>query len=170
MIKKLYCAGAFDFDYQKKNYKKQAKKDYRVVSILKDLDTFLYGCKTISLSKNLNYIGPFYCETDTMQGDEVVNIELKAIENCTDGIFVLDRANCPGTIFECTYAATLKKNLHIFYLQKNEDEETESKLHTPCWFAIMGALNINPKKTHLYTFKDKKELYTQISDLINQLK
>ena len=170
MVKKLYCGGAFDFDYMQPDYTIKASQDYRVTAILKDLNTFLYGRKNVSLSQNLDYIGPFYCETDTMRGDDIVNTELRMIEEATDCIFVLDRANCPGTICECIYAATLKKNLHIFYLQKNNDEETESDLHTSCWFPILSALNINPKKTQIHAFKFKEDLHLKIESLIAKLK
>ena len=169
MVKKLYCGGAFDFDYMQNNYKKAALEDYRVTSVLKNLDVFLYGRKNIALSQNLEYIGPFYCETDTMIGNDIVTAELKMIEKCTDCIFVLDRASCPGTIAECIYAATLKKNLHIFYLQKNTSEETESDLHTPCWFPILSAVNINPDNTHIFSFNLKDELHLKIKSLIEKL-
>lgn len=77
MVKKLYCDGAFDFDYTQSNYKIQAEQDYRVITILKDLNTFLYGRKNVSLSQNLDYIGPFYCETDDMSANKIVDTELK---------------------------------------------------------------------------------------------
>ena len=170
MAKKLYCGGSFDFDYTKPDYKSKASKDYRVISVLKDLDTFLRGRKIVSLSQNLDYIGPFYCETDNMQGDEIVDTELRMIKESTDCIFVLDRANCPGTVTECIYAATLKKNIHIFYLQTNEQEETESDLHTYCWFTILSTLNINPENTQTYCVNKKEDFYTQITSLIEKLK
>ena len=170
MLKKIYCGGAFDFDCQDIHYKTNASKDYRVVSVLKNLDDFLYTKTLVSLSKNLQYIGPFYYETTDMNGEDIVEKELKMIESCTDAIFLVGRSACPGTICECTYAATLGKNLHIFFLKQDSSQETESDLHTPCWFAIFGAIKINGKNTHLYEINNKNSIYKEIETLINQLK
>ena len=170
MLKKIYCGGAFDFDCRDIDYQEAAKKDYRVVSVLKNLDTFLRACAVQHLSDKLDYIGPFYYETEDMKGEDIVAKELEMIEDCTDAIFILDRAGCPGTISECTYAASLGKKLHIFYTQEGENQETESDLHTPCWFAIYGAIKINPQNTYLYEVNNKNMLYSQVETLINSLK
>ena len=170
MLKKIYCGGAFDFDCRDTDYKIVAQKDYRVVSILKNLETFLCACKVQHLSDKLDYIGPFYYETEDMKGEDIVAKELKMIEDCSDAIFILDRAGCPGTISECIYAASLVKNLHIFYTQEGNDQETESDLHTSCWFPILSALNINPNNTQIHAFKFKEDLHLKIESLIAKLK
>lgn len=144
-MRKLYCGGAFAFDVRNEDYLKEAKKDYRT-SILKDVDLLLQYSNEVSLEKDLCYIGPFYFETENMRDIEIVSVESEMIERCTDAIFLLDTGNCPGTIAEMVLAATMKKRLHVFYVKKQDDQETESELRACCWYPIllceqMGAIN-----------------------------
>jgi len=77
MLKKIYCGGAFDFDCRDTDYIKTAQKDYRVVSVLKNTEKFLRACAVQHLSDKLDYIGPFYYETEDMKGEDIVAKELE---------------------------------------------------------------------------------------------
>lgn len=97
------------------------------------------------IKDNVVYVGPFYFETDDMQAEDIVRSEKLMIESCTDALFLLDGPSCPGTVTEIMYANSLNKNLHIFYICRSEDEETESDLHTPCWYPVLFCRMTNPK-------------------------
>lgn len=154
-MNKIYCAGAFNFDFLEDNFKEKAKDDYRSI-ILGNENLLLEKHDYITLKDNLNYIGPFYFETEGMLDELIVETEINMIRKCTHAIFLIDGGLCPGTIAELTLASTLNKNVEIFYIKRNDDEETESKLHSPCWFAIIMSKinNINTNITSCSSYKD----------------
>jgi len=140
-MRKLYCGGRFYFDYLQDGYTAQAAEDYRA-KMLGDVRLLLQRSDGVRLGDDLEYLGPFYFESDGMTDTDIVRAESDMVERCTDAIFLLDEAGCPGTICELIYACTLKKRVHIFYIRKGEDEETESLLHTPCWYPVIFARDI----------------------------
>jgi len=135
-MKLIYCAGQFNFDYLNDDYYDKAKNDYRSI-LLGGADKLLQKSKVIKLTNNVSYIGPFYFESDGMIDKDIVKCEIDMIDKCTDTIFLLDNGCCPGTIAELILASTLRKDITIFYIKKSDNEETESMLHTPCWFPII---------------------------------
>ncbi len=167
-IKKIYCGGVFSFDYKVQDYKKLVKDDYRA-NILGDSELLLHKQDFIRISENLIYLGPFYFETDNMIDNNIISIEKKMIEECTDAIFLLDNGSCPGTISELIYASTVGKNIHIFYVKKQDDEETESELHSPCWYPILFSKQLN-YNTLIYSCNSKEDAKNKINNLISNLK
>ena len=135
---RIFCGGAFCFDYRDEKYELEAANDYRA-DILGGVTPFLRPnrSKEIKIAPNIVYVGPYYFEAESMEAKDIIKCEKEMIESCTDAIFLLDEANCPGTIAEIIYANTLKKHLHLFYVRHPDDEETESTLHTPCWYPIL---------------------------------
>ena len=164
---KLYCGGSFDFDYKSSDYKVKAARDYRAI-ILGNTDLLLQKHDYISLGNNLQYIGPFYFETKDMIDRDIVTAEINMIESCTHAIFLLDKANCPGTVAELMLASKFKKKIEIFYIKHSNDEETESELHTPCWFPIIMSLIINIE-THITTCNDYEDAVNKISSYLHCL-
>jgi hypothetical protein len=81
------------------------------------------------------------------------------VRNCTDAIFLLESAGCPGTVCELTAASMLGKRVHIFYLR--DEGETESLLHTPCWYPILHSLSVN-ENTSIYECKDLDDAVEKI--------
>ena len=146
-MRKFYCGGSFGFDYLQPNYQEQAAADYRAI-LLGSADLLLQRSDGVLLNAETLYIGPFYIESDGMLDRDIVKSEMDMVKNCTDAIFLLDNACCPGTICELTMASMLGKRVHLFYLRKADDEETESSLHTPCWYPILHS-SINNKNTRL---------------------
>lgn len=134
---RIFCGGSFCFDYRKDGYEVMASKDYRT-KLLGSVETLLRPKDTggVKISENKTYVGPFYFEVEDMEAESIINCEKKMIESCTDAIFLLDDAACPGTIAEVMYANSLGKTLHLFYVRHQANEETESELHTPCWYPI----------------------------------
>lgn len=118
----------------------------------------------LSKKDDVSYLGPYYFETDNMAADDIVAIELDMIDRCTDAIFVLDKADCPGTVTELLYAATKKKRIHIFYKEYPLHDETESELHTPCWFPIHAANKL--ANVTMYKYNDYNSLAQLIADKI----
>ena len=159
-MKKIYCAGAFNFDYLEENYLEKVKNDYRS-KLLGDAKYLLSKSSGKLLKEDLTYIGPFYFESDGMLDEEIVATEVKMIEECTDAVFLLDNACCPGTIGELLLATLLEKQVAIFYVEKGRDEETESSLHTPCWFPIIMSKQKN-KNTYLYACTSKDDAIIKI--------
>ena len=145
-MNKLYCAGTFNFDFLKDDYREKAKSDYRSV-LLGNENLLLEKHDYIQINKNLRYIGPFYFESEGMVDELIVNSEIKMIRECTHALFLLDGGCCPGTIAELTMASNLNKYVEIFYITRSENEETESRLHSPCWFPIIMSKSINPNTT-----------------------
>lgn len=162
-MKKFYCGGQFYFDCRDDNYLQNAAKDYRSM-LLGNTNKMLYGRGEQFVCDGVTYIGPYYYETESMAADDIVATELDMIDHCTDAIFVLDEANCPGTITELVYAATKRKRLHFIYKEYPEHDETESELHTPCWFAIHAAQQISEIK--IYKYQDYDVLAELIFDNI----
>ena len=85
-------------------------------------------------------------------------------ENCTDAVFVLDDAACPGTIAEIMYANSLQKAIHLFYV-RHDDDETESHLHTPCWYPLIFCQQTNPK-VKLYECEDLHRAARRVIDFV----
>ena len=163
-MRKLYCGGSFCFDYLQENYYAQAAGDYRAI-LLGSADRLLQRSSGVSLGDKLTYIGPFYFESDGMEDRDIVQSEIDMVKNCTDAIFLLDGAGCPGTICELTMASLLGKNVYVFYLRKPDDQETESTLHTPCWYPILHSSILN-KNTLLYPCSNTQDAVQQILALV----
>lgn len=134
---RIYCGGSFGFDPREEGFEALASNDYRAI-LLDSVETMLRpeDISGVSVSENVLYIGPFYFETENMEAEDIIRCEMKMIEDCTDAIFLLDAAECPGTVAELMYANSLGKRLHLFYIKRDEQVETESDMHTPCWYPL----------------------------------
>ena len=163
-MRKLYCGGTFCFDYQKAGYMEQAAADYRAV-LLGSPDRFLQRSNGVKLNDRVIYIGPFYFESDGMQDREIVQSEMHMVRTCTDAVFLLDGAGCPGTVCELTMAGMLGKNVHLFYVRRPDDQETESTLHTPCWYPVLHSCMIN-EHTKLYECNSIQDAVEKIQALV----
>lgn len=162
----IYCGGTFCFDYQTEGFKAKAEDDYRAI-LLGSVDTLLRpkDMNGVMINQNVSYIGPFYFESENMVAEEIVSCEKQMIEKCTDAIFFLDEAACPGSIAEMIYANTLQKKIHIFYVKNADGEETESSLHTPCWYPILFCQMTNSRVT-LYSCASQEDAKCQIVELV----
>ncbi len=163
-MRKLYCGGTFCFDYLNDDYLEHAAEDYRAI-LLGDRDLLLRKSEGVALSPGVTYIGPFYFEADGMTDEDIVRIESDMVRQCTDAVFLLDDASCPGTIGELTMASTMGKRVHIFYVRRPDTEETESRLHTPCWFPILLSRMINPE-TRLIECTGKEDAASKIVETV----
>lgn len=167
---KIFCGGAFCFDYRKKDYEVMATKDYR--SKLLGCTELLLKPKDVGgvyISENVKYVGPFYFETESMKAEDIIRCEKKMIESCTDAIFLLDDAACPGTIAEVMYANALQKRLHLFVVRHNDDEETESELHTPCWYPILFCQMTN-MSVNIYQCYSAEDTASRIQSFVESVK
>lgn len=163
-MRKVYCGGRFDFDCLEEGYRDKAAKDYRAV-MLGGVALLLERSERVRISGGAEYIGPFYFETDGMQAGDIVAAELEMVRSCTDAVFLLDGAACPGTVCELTAASMMGKRVHIFYLRKPEGEETESELHTPCWYPILHSLAVN-ENTRIYGCAGVAEAVAKIKAMV----
>lgn len=166
MIHRIYCGGRFCFDYLDADYRIRAAEDYRA-QLLGDPALLLQHSEGVPLHAKALYTGPFYFESDGMVDTEIVRSETEMVRSCTDAIFLLDDAACPGTICELTMAGMLGKAVHIFFIRRADGEETESALHTPCWFPILHSCQVNPG-TRLYPCASPAEASERIRALIAQ--
>ena len=163
---KLFFGGAFAFDCRDEDFEITAAEDYRaqilgsVQSLLKPKDM-----SGVCINDNVLYIGPFYFEAETMKAEDIIMCEKQMIEQCTDAVFVLDDAACPGTIAEIMYANLLQKTIHLFYVQHDDDVETESDLHTPCWYPLIFC-NLTNESARLYKCDDLNDAARKVIDLI----
>ncbi|MBR6432586.1 MAG: hypothetical protein IKS64_07020 [Muribaculaceae bacterium] len=163
---KLFFGGAFAFDCRDEDFEITAAEDYRaqilgsVQSLLKPKDM-----SGVCINDNVLYIGPFYFEAETMKAEDIIMCEKQMIEQCTDAVFVLDDAACPGTIAEIMYANSLQKTIHLFYVQHDDDVETESDLHTPCWYPLI-VCNLTNESAKLYKCDDLNDAARKVIDLI----
>lgn len=164
---KLYCAGQFSFDYLNNNYYDLAKDDYRAI-LLGNVDKLLNKSRYVKVNNNVNYIGPFYFESDGMIDRDIVNCEVNMIKKCSDAIFLLDNGCCPGTISELILATSLHKNIAIFYIKKSDYEETESTLHSPCWFPIIMSDLCN-SNTHIFPCNSYCDAVSKIIDYVKNM-
>lgn len=166
-MKQVYCGGTFTFDCRDAAYRRAAALDYRA-RLLGSVDLLLQKQEYVTLREHVRYIGPFYFETEGMQDADVVACEMNMIRTCTDAVFLLDEGNCPGTISELTLAAMSGKRIAIFYIRRPDDEETESSLHTPCWYPILlsGLLN---SRTAVYPCLDYDDASEKIAAYVRAL-
>jgi hypothetical protein len=98
---------------------------------------------------------------------DIVKNESDMVINCTDAIFLLDDACCPGTVCELTAASMLGKRVHIFYLKRSDTEETESSLHTPCWYPIIYSILAN-NLTRIYECENFGDAVAKICGMVNE--
>lgn len=164
---KLYFGGTFCFDYLKDNYKEDAGKDYRAI-LLGDSEKLLQKQDFVSINLRNKYIGPFYFECDKMVDELIVKTEIEMIKKCSHAIFLLNDANCPGTIAELILASSLNKNVVIFYVKKSDDEETESNLHSPCWFPIL-VNKLYYKNVQIFSCESYNHATKKIIDYVDNL-
>ena len=167
-MKKVYCGGAFDFDCQRPDYLERAKEDYRAI-LLGNEEKFLQKQDLVLINPNLAYIGPFYFETDGMVDKDVVGLEREMVENCTDAVFLLKDARCPGTIAELTLASVLKKRVYVYYVRARAGEETESELNSPCWYPIRMSEQLNGENTKVFGFDEEEEAKLAMKAFLSQL-
>ena len=167
--RRVFCGGTFCFDYREDGYEDMATKDYRAV-LLGSVDALLKpdGTDGVKLCDGVTYVGPFYFETESLKAEDIIRCEKEMIESCTDAVFVLDDAACPGTIAEVMYANSLGKRLHLFYIWHGNDEETESGLHTPCWYPILFCRMTN-KDVNLYPCSSIEEAANKILSSVESL-
>ena len=85
-MRKIYCGGAFNFDYLNDGYREYAERDYRAM-ILGGASLLLERNECVKINENVEYIGPFYFETDGMKDHDIVQSEWDMVKNCTDAIF-----------------------------------------------------------------------------------
>ena len=167
-MNKLYCGGTFNFDFLNDDYREKAKSDYRSV-LLGSEKLLLEKHDFIQLKENIKYIGPFYFESEGMVDELIVASETKMIIECTHAIFILDGGCCPGTIAELTLASDLNKYVEIFFVKRSDDEETESRLHSPCWFPIIMS-KINNPNTKITCCSSYKEATEKVMEYIKDFK
>jgi hypothetical protein len=141
-MRRVYCGGTFAFDYLNPAYRALAAEDYRAV-LLGGAEALLQRSDAVTVAPGVSYVGPFYFESDGMVDADIVGAELGMVRECTDAVFLLDHGLCPGTVSELTVASLLGKKVAVFYVKRSEAEETESVLHSPCWYPITlaGLLN-----------------------------
>ena len=162
----IFFGGAFSFDSRNEDYKIMAAEDYRA-QILGSVDALLRpkDMNGVSINDNVLYIGPFYFEAESRKAEDIIACEKLMIERCTDAVFVLDDAACPGTIAEIMYANSLHKAIHLFYVQREDNEETESDLHTPCWYPLIFCQQTN-ENAKLYQCDDLQDAARKVIDLV----
>lgn len=165
----IFCGGAFRFDRRRADCYEMIPKDYRSV-LLKDPARLFadFDSGDTVLSPEVSYVGPYFFTTDKLSGEQIILKEKEMIERCTDAIFLLDEASCPGSVTELMQAAALGKTLHLFYVQKGDDDEIESALHTPCWYPILFSKLTN-ENTHLHRCHDYDDAVEQIVALVESL-
>ena len=147
-----------------------AAKDYWA-RLLGSVDTLLRpkGTNGVKISENVTYVGPFYFEAESMEAEDIICCEKGMIESCSDAIFLFDDAACPGTITEVMFANSIGKTLHLFFVRHSEDEETESELHTACWYPIQFCEMTN-KSVNLYPCSSVEDAANRIRSFVESLK
>ncbi|MBO6025751.1 MAG: hypothetical protein J6P73_00710 [Bacteroidales bacterium] len=163
----LFCGGAFRFDRRRADCQEMIPKDYRSIILKDPVRLFAdFNAGNTMLSPEVAYVGPYFFTTDKLSGEQIILKEKEMIERCTDAIFLFNEASCPGSVTELMQATMLGKNLHLFYVQKGDDDEIESALHTPCWYPILFSKLTN-EHTHLYRCHDYDEAVEKIVNLVN---
>lgn len=166
----IFCGGTFCFDYRQDGYEVMAALDYRL-KLLGNVETLLRskGTDGVKINESVTYVGPFYFETESMRAEDIIYCEKRMIESCTDAIFLLDDAACPGTIAEVMFANSLQKTIHLFFVRHKDDEETESELHTPCWYPMLFCQLTN-KEVSLYPCTSVEDAVNRIRSFVESLK
>ena len=166
---RIFCGGSFCFDCRDKGYEAMAADDYRA-KLLGSVDALLIPNNNdgVRINDSVYYVGPFYFETESMDAKDIISCEKRMIETSTDVIFILDEAGCPGTITEMMYANSLNKKLHLYYVTRSDEAETESDLHTPCWYPILFCQLTN-RLVQIYPCDSRKDAERQIAELVSKI-
>lgn len=64
---------------------------------------------------------------------------------------------------------SLGKMLHLFYVRHNDDEETESEMHTPCWYPLLFCQMTN-KSVNLYQCSSIEDAVCKIQFFVKKRK
>lgn len=166
-MKKLYCGGTFPFDYQNNDYLVRAELDFRA-RLLGSAQQLLQRSSGVPLRDDLLYTGPFYFEAPEMEDTDIVQAEQTMVKACTHAVFLLDDGCCPGTITELILASLLEKHVAVFYIQRSDDEETESALHSPCWYPIVFSRLQNPN-TAIFPCSSYEDATNQIIKYVREI-
>lgn len=153
MESKIFCGGRFHFDYLEEEYIQKASEDYRAI-LLGDVNRLLRGSGTLKINDRISYVGPYYFETEGMIDRDIVETEMRMIEECDIAFFLLEDGACPGTVSEMIYAATLQKRMCMVYIRN--EEETESSLRSSCWYPINMCRSINKSETEVFPCIDRE--------------
>ena len=151
---KVFCGGRFHFDYLDEDYVQKASEDYRAI-LLGDVNKLLRGSGIMKLQGHLSYVGPYYFETEGMIDRDIVEAEMRMIEECDIAFFLLEDGICPGTVSEMIFAATMQKRVCVVYVRN--EEETESSLRSACWYPINMCMSINKSGTEVITCDDYEQ-------------
>lgn len=75
---KIFCGGVFCFDYREKEYKVKAAKDYRS-KLLGNAELLLIPMNPhgVSIYDSVQYVGPFYFETESMKAEDIIRLTCK---------------------------------------------------------------------------------------------
>jgi hypothetical protein len=166
-MERIYCGGRFCFDFLNEDFESRAAEDYRT-HLLGDVSLLIGNDRSVRLSDNLEYVGPFYCQTDGAVDGDIVAGEMRQIEECTYAFFLLDDCGCPGSITELLYAAYRKKRIVIYYVI--DERETESRLFSPCWYPILHCQQVNGALTEVVPCIDLAEAGRRIAERVNNMK
>jgi hypothetical protein len=136
-MKKIYFGGNFKFKYTEYSVEKIAN-DYRA-RILGSVDELLHkpADGIYKIGNDIAYCGPFYFYEEGTDGAGVVRNELEMVDNCTHAVFVVDNTSIPGTVSEIVHASLKHKDIAIFYVKQELDEnEPEKSICSANWYPI----------------------------------
>lgn len=168
-IHRVFCGGPFAFNSRSEDFLDQAEDDYRAMLLGGAINLFRPVVDDdVWLTPNVVYEGPFFFHTDKLGADGIIQLEKEMIERCTEAVFLLDHARCPGSIAELMEATYLHKNVHLFFVTLSQNEEIESWLHTPCWYPILLSQSLN-KNTHLHPYHSLEEAKMYLVEFVRGL-
>ena len=129
IIHRIFCGGPFAFNSRSEDFLEQAENDYRAMLLGGAIHLFKPIVEEETwLNPHVVYEGPFFFHTDKLGADGIIQLEKEMIERCTEAVFLLDHARCPGSIAELMEATSLRKNIHLFFVTLSDNEEIESWL------------------------------------------
>ena len=159
-MKKVYCAGHFEFAYKDYSLENLAK-DYRAI-LLRDPNKMAHEKKgkpvVFEQNQDIEYIGPFYFYEDQKTAFDIVSSEMGKVEEADVLFFYIPNdARCPGTVTEIVYGATLNKKMVICYEKQSNTGEPENEIDSPVWYPLLFASIKNKDNIELIQVSNKEE-------------
>lgn len=164
---KLFYSGTYNVRHElinENNVLEMLKDDIRskIVGNVKDA---VYSSKGVVIknNKNVMYVGGFYYEKqdkDKSICENVVNEELKQIDECNLVIANLTKYSAIASVTEIIYAAFKQKKIIIFCDPKVTSYEVEGEY----WFPILTCKKLN-KNVEIKFIDNEKEIINYINNL-----
>ena len=172
-MKKIYFAGKFNLIKEKTSKEKTSLEaslvnDYRSI-ILGNPKLLCQYQESLMLTKNYQYLGPFYCEQASLGNftstdcNIVLSCEKESVTECDIFVCVFGEKFSVGSIVELGWALNLNKEIILLY---QETKNSPYQIKSEYWFAIADALS-RSQNIKIFKYKDNNDIISILKNILN---